>query len=367
MSKSARLATDSIALKMPASAGRFSRQVLSSFLLFFLAVGAGFAQTDFFWSDKNLNSGAVNEGEVVVAKSVGSTGSLFLYYSTNGPSQADIDLGAFLDIATSQSGIIRFTGAETFNFPITVQGIEIGRRWFTDDVCEPTAGELGTVKPDFINEWGAFTVFNGEGLKSDLITPPFLDLGYDSRADAFLFGRIDYEVVGKGCVQLHAGPGKLGVGRSLSGVAFGELLNPTFGSALISVGSLALGDVDLDGKLTLLDVAPFVQQIEDNIYSPEADTNCDGLVTLLDVQPFVQLISGHFDFIVRDPSEEKTDPVFGMLGDITNDGFINMMDVACFRNLIADCGFFPNTDINGDGNIDLLDLCPFILIILEQE
>ncbi len=50
--------------------------------------------------------GAVNGPLDVGAKSVGDSGSLFLYYSTNGPNESDIDIGAFMDIATSRPGVI---------------------------------------------------------------------------------------------------------------------------------------------------------------------------------------------------------------------------------------------------------------------
>ncbi len=53
-----------------------------------------------------------------------------------------------------------------------------------------------------------------------------------------------------------------------------------------------LGDVNGDGVVNLLDVAPFVDAITNGIYIPEADINQDGVVDLLDVQPFVDILSG---------------------------------------------------------------------------
>ena len=72
-------------------------------------------QADFFWSTQDLNSGAVNQ-PLLLDLDLGETGSLYLYYTSNGPSDLDINVGAMLDIATSQPGIIRFTGAEVFDF-----------------------------------------------------------------------------------------------------------------------------------------------------------------------------------------------------------------------------------------------------------
>ena len=56
--------------------------------------------------------------------------------------------------------------------------------------------------------------------------------------------------------------------------------------------SVILGDVNGDGEVNLLDVAPFVDLLTSGGYNPAADINMDGEVNLLDVQPFVQLLGG---------------------------------------------------------------------------
>ncbi len=53
-----------------------------------------------------------------------------------------------------------------------------------------------------------------------------------------------------------------------------------------------LGDINGDGVVNLLDVAPFVELISTNTFLPEADINGDGEVNLLDVEPFIELLSG---------------------------------------------------------------------------
>ena len=60
----------------------------------------------------------------------------------------------------------------------------------------------------------------------------------------------------------------------------------------ISIGGILLGDVNLDGSVDLLDVAPFVSLISTSTFQPEADINQDGSVDLLDVGPFVTLLVG---------------------------------------------------------------------------
>ncbi|MEM9410804.1 MAG: hypothetical protein AAGA30_06800, partial [Planctomycetota bacterium] len=56
---------------------------------------------------------------------------------------------------------------------------------------------------------------------------------------------------------------------------------------------IRLGDVDLNGVVDLLDVAPFVDRISTGMYQLEADVNQDESVNLLDVVPFVDLLSGN--------------------------------------------------------------------------
>ncbi len=52
-----------------------------------------------------------------------------------------------------------------------------------------------------------------------------------------------------------------------------------------------LGDVNLDGVVDLLDIAPFVAHVINGIYQPEADINQDGAVDLLDIAPFVAILT----------------------------------------------------------------------------
>jgi len=56
--------------------------------------------------------------------------------------------------------------------------------------------------------------------------------------------------------------------------------------------SFAIGDVNMDGAVDLLDVAPFVDAITMGAMICEADVNEDGSVDLLDVSPFVTLLTG---------------------------------------------------------------------------
>ena len=204
-----------------------------SLVLALVAMSASsvFGQNDFFWSTSNLNEGASN-GDANVELASGTSGSLYLYYSTNGPADSDLSVGAFLDIATSMSGIIEFTRAETFDFDIAVAGTPIDKRWLADDGTGGSAGETGDVTADFIDEWNAFTVTGGQGiLEANNGSGAFQDLGYDAGADAFLFGVVDFNVIGTAgdSVNVLASAGEGGI------VNGNDPVDATFGAATITV------------------------------------------------------------------------------------------------------------------------------------
>ncbi len=56
--------------------------------------------------------------------------------------------------------------------------------------------------------------------------------------------------------------------------------------------NVLLGDVNLDGSVNLLDVAPFVALLTSGNFQAEADINQDGIVNLLDVAPIVAILTG---------------------------------------------------------------------------
>ncbi len=51
-----------------------------------------------------------------------------------------------------------------------------------------------------------------------------------------------------------------------------------------------LGDINRDGQINLLDVAPFVNLVTTGMYQFEADINGDKVVDLLDISPFIDLL-----------------------------------------------------------------------------
>lgn len=65
----------------------------------------------------------------------------------------------------------------------------------------------------------------------------------------------------------------------------------TFSATVSKACQFAPGDVNQDGVVDLLDVAPFVDILTEGTFACEADVNEDRAVDLLDVQPFVSLLS----------------------------------------------------------------------------
>jgi len=171
--------------------------------------GAG----DFFWSTSNLNEGAVN-GPLNLGLMPGESVTLYLYYSTNGPSNSAIRSGYSINVATSQNGIVEFTEAATFN-PLNI----IGFRWnYPRDATldgEDGVGvvEARSVESNLIIGMTAIGALGGGSGINEVFSS--FDIAYDSVAQAFLCGRIQIEAVAPGNIVLAAGPNELGIERGL--------------------------------------------------------------------------------------------------------------------------------------------------------
>ena len=248
---------------------------------------------DFFWSDKNLNEGATN-GDLVVNAEVGEVVELYMYWSTNGPADSDISVGCAVDVSTTQSGVVAFESAETLEFEIVVPSADvvIGARWQDADGAGGYggggyAGPTDAVSSDFIDLLWAFTVSGNGILEANNGNGVFLDTGYDSGADAFLWGKMTFSALAPGEVQI------VTVTDESLCVNGSEAFEVAHSLVTVNVGqSILVGDVNLDGEVNLLDVQPFVDALIAMEYLPQADINFDGLLDLQDVAPFVAILSG---------------------------------------------------------------------------
>ena len=80
--------------------------------------------------------------------------------------------------------------------------------------------------------------------------------------------------------------------RGLGNEEVAKLYNNGNGFEVIAAPEILVADVNQDGVMNLLDVAPFVERITTGEYQAEADVNQDCIVNLLDVGPFIDELSG---------------------------------------------------------------------------
>ena len=68
--------------------------------------------------------------------------------------------------------------------------------------------------------------------------------------------------------------------------------NGSLGTVRLSVISdVLLGDVNVDGKVDYLDIAPFIGLLAAGTFQAEADVNESGEVNFLDISPFIGILS----------------------------------------------------------------------------
>ena len=69
------------------------------------------------------------------------------------------------------------------------------------------------------------------------------------------------------------------------------------------------------------------------------------------------------DYISFPPATLNSDQ--GMLGDINGDGNVSVLDIVQVINLVLDSNYIEQADINGDSTVDVLDIILIVNIILE--
>ena len=63
-------------------------------------------------------------------------------------------------------------------------------------------------------------------------------------------------------------------------------------TGVVPIEEVLLGDVNLDGVVTFLDIAPFIAILADFGFQEEADIDRNGAVAFLDIAPFIAILSG---------------------------------------------------------------------------
>ena len=212
-----------------------------------MSASSAFAQGDFFWSTSALNSGATNSAADLTLD-IGESATLYLYYST---ANSELDTGAGLDLSFSNNGIVNFNSAQTFDFGVALASdpsVVLGERWGADvfDQGPDVPNPAGEVTNDTVIGLNAFQVVSGDGiLNANNGTGAFLDLGFDSGADAFLFGSVDFTAVAEGVTSLETIAGEIGIVHQAAPV------DASFGAANITVGGAAIPEPTSAGLLAL--------------------------------------------------------------------------------------------------------------------
>ena len=101
-----------------------------------------------------------------------------------------------------------------------------------------------------------------------------------------LQSQVTFDVEAGECYDIRVG-GFRSSGQTGDGAEGCLMLNGVFESA-----EFLLGDVNCDGVVNLLDVAPFVEIVSGGDFNLKADINEDGQVNLLDVAPFIAILGG---------------------------------------------------------------------------
>ena len=123
---------------------------------------------------------------------------------------------------------------------------------------------------------------------------------------------------------------------------------------------------ELDGRMTVKLIDGFEPVIGDEFTVLSAPMGINGAftnspVSIVDQNGYSwEVLHNPFDVTVRMVSIENN--VF--LGDINQDGFVNLLDVMPFTTLVTSGGYDIRADANCDGVIDLLDVTPFVDLLM---
>ncbi len=150
-------------------------------------------------------------------------------------------------------------------------------------------------------------VLNGPAIESE-ITPQFIeradntgtvhdhitwDLLDDASAPLGAYGilvQLQSDFTFDGTIELSSEPFWIVFNHGMSDADFESLALPSFG-----VGqdvSVLLGDVNRDGVVNFLDIAPFIAVLSGSEFQAEADCDQNGIVNFLDISVFIGILSG---------------------------------------------------------------------------
>jgi hypothetical protein len=217
-------------------------------------------------------------GEVII--SVDSGGGLVAETGSPGPNKT-IDL--FLSQTAGSSD--QFAGnTGDFDFAAgTVSSVTIGSEGAAADNGFLGEGNLGTSTTEIT---GGGSSFNFNQFYTNLSQP------IASAPDGELWMTIEIDTTG-----LADGTYAIDLRPDTSGNFLDDVGNVVGSNASLffvvdsAAGQFLLGDVNLDGVVSFLDIAPFIGLLTSNSFQLEADIDGNGVVSFLDIAPFIGLLS----------------------------------------------------------------------------
>ena len=159
----------------------------------------------------------------------------------------------------------------------------------------------------------------------------------------------------------------------------GEYVQQSAGTMQIEIGGTAISDYDfvdiggalqLDGQLNIELMAGF-QPTQQQQFTIAMANNITGSFANAADNQRVDTTDGSGSFLVRygpsspNPNQivlSQFEPAF-VLGDVNGDGEVNLLDVGPFVELLSSGSYDPAADINMDGQVNLLDVGLFVALL----
>lgn len=193
----------------------------------------------------------------------------FLQFDTSGLTAADVGDPNF-------SAVFQLDHVGQLNDVNTGMGVAVGLN------VSGAWDDSGTSNPSF--EWAAASVSGGLILDNVHLVPEAQALSID--ITPAVVGWVDGSIENQGLI-LFGSPSS--AGGNFSQGAFSE--NPSIVISFETDTGL-LGDVNLDGTVDFLDIAPFIGLLTTQTFQFEGDINGDEEVTFLDISPFIVILTG---------------------------------------------------------------------------
>ena len=251
------------------------------------------------------------------------------------------------------------------------------------DAVSPRALGTGTARVWLNNGVADNNVFLGfssfgdvdpfDGLsRGVLLSADFIDYDLDGDLDVYIagddVGRSPNQFFVNTLIQygndhLEGGPG--------ADTIFGGAGN----DAIFGGVARVIGDVDLDGEVTFLDIRPFIDVLTRGDYQFEADVDRNGVIDFFDVAPLILLIQNGAGFVDGNDilvggagADEITggagdDTFFGFraaIGDVNLDGEVNFFDILPFVEVQRAGTYQFEADVDGNRVVNFLDIASLI-------